>query len=363
MRNTFPSAGRVVAILLSAAAAGSIPQAGAQAADTLPASLSNSEFWTLTQQLSEPANSFRAKWQLEQVLSNEKTTSTAAAQLAARVTPGGVYLGVGSEQNFTYIAASRPRIAIITDIRRGNLQLHLLYKAVFETTSNRTEFVGRLFGRKAARGITRRATARELMNAYLAAEPVRESEFESNLKSLQDHLTGRRRLPLSREDLDGIALVYREFHRHGPAVNYGTLFSGRSGDQGDMLSYASIVSLPDAASGAERSYLATEDNFAFVKALHNKNLIIPVVGDFAGKKALRAIGDFVRQHGAIVNVFYASNVVMWLPSGDIRQAFCANVAAMPLDESSLFVFGQREKWLVPMAATAASCFQSVSRSA
>ena len=64
--------------------------------------------------------------------------------------PSGVYLGVGPEQNFTYIAAIRPRIAFITDIRRGNLHLHLMYKALFELSANRADFVARLFNRSAA---------------------------------------------------------------------------------------------------------------------------------------------------------------------------------------------------------------------
>ena len=97
--------------------------------------------------------------------------STVAAALATRVKPGGVYLGVGPEQNFTYIAAMRPRIAFITDIRRGNLHLHLLYKALFELSANRAEFVGApVHARAPAGSLHGHRAPRPIMNAYRRAD-------------------------------------------------------------------------------------------------------------------------------------------------------------------------------------------------
>jgi hypothetical protein len=96
-----------------------------------------------------------------------------AAALAHRVTPAGVYLGVGPEQNFTCIAAIKPRIAFISDIRRGNLNLHLVYKALFEMSGSRADFVERLFSRTRPAGLPEAVTAAPLMQAYLNADPVR----------------------------------------------------------------------------------------------------------------------------------------------------------------------------------------------
>ena len=87
--------------------------------------------------------------------------STVAAAIAREIKPSGVYLGVGPEQNFTYIVAMQPRIAFITDIRRGNLHLHLLYKALFEMSADRVSFVARLFGRKQPEGLSARSSAAE----------------------------------------------------------------------------------------------------------------------------------------------------------------------------------------------------------
>ena len=52
---------------------------------------------------------------------------------------------MGPEQNFTYIAALEALIAFVIDIRRGNLHLQLMYKALFELSADRAEFFSRLF--------------------------------------------------------------------------------------------------------------------------------------------------------------------------------------------------------------------------
>jgi hypothetical protein len=93
----------------------------------------------------------------------------------------------------------------------------------------------------------------------------------------------------------------------------------------------------ESATRAERSYLANEDTFAFIKAMQQKNLIVPIVGDFAGPKALRSLGTFLRSRGATVSAFYVSNVEMYLQNNGVWPKFCANVAAMPLDAGSTFI--------------------------
>jgi hypothetical protein len=323
--------------------------------DTLPASLSDREFWELSERLSEPDGYFRSNsGSPDNLLSNENQVSTVAGALAQRVRPSGVYLGVGPEQNFTYIAAMRPRIAFITDIRRGNLHLHLLYKALFELSASRGDFVARLFSRKRAADVTRSSSAADLMTAYLRAEPEDEAGFKANLKAVFDHLTKTRNLPLGAEDRAGIEYVARNFHRFGPNINYTSSINGRSGPGG---SYAVIMSAIDYSTGEERTYLATETNFAAIKALQSKNLIVPVVGDFAGPKALRAVGAFLKDRGAVVSAFYVSNVEQYLQRNGVWTAFCANVAAMPLDAASVFIrpSSGRMQSFSPMAAEAAFC--------
>jgi hypothetical protein len=116
----------------------------------------------------------------------------------------------------------------------------------------------------------------------------------------------------------------------------------------------------DAQSGKERSFLATEESFALVKAMESRNLIVPVVGDFAGPKALRAIGAWIQAHGATVSVFYVSNVEQYLQQNGVWPAFCANVANLPIDRASIFIRPSRGgSSFAPIAADTANCTSRV----
>ncbi len=108
-----------VAILLAPAAARS-----RTAARELPASLTNAEFARLMADFSEPGGAFHS----DNFTSNEPQLVAVAKLLSSRPA-GGVYIGVGPEQNFTLIAASRPRLAFVLDIRRQAIVQHLLFKA------------------------------------------------------------------------------------------------------------------------------------------------------------------------------------------------------------------------------------------
>ena len=112
--------------------------------DTLPAELTDREFWSLVTESSEPDGFFRS----DNLVSNERTYQEVIPELKKRALANGVYLGVGPDQNFTYIASLKPRMAFIVDIRRGNLLQHLFYKALVEMSSDRADFLTRLFSRE-----------------------------------------------------------------------------------------------------------------------------------------------------------------------------------------------------------------------
>ncbi|PYS22049.1 MAG: hypothetical protein DMG11_27115, partial [Acidobacteria bacterium] len=90
--------------------------------------------------------------------------------------------------------------------------------------------------------------------------------------------------------------------------------------------------------GQPRSYLASEDNFQFLRAMHRQNLVVPLVGDFAGTKAIRAAADYLKEHQATVTTFYTSNVEQYLfEQGDDWQRFYTNLASLPVDASSTLI--------------------------
>src|SRR5215470_12414153 len=298
------------------------------AADTLPTQLSDQEFWRLSSEFSEADGSFRS----DNLLSNESYFQYVIPQLNELPKTGQVYMGVGPEQNFTYIAALKPKMVFIVDIRRGNLDLQLLYKALFEISKDRAEFVSRLFARKQPANIGPNSTVEEIFNMVTNA-PTSDEIYAENLNAIKDHLVKKHGFPLSENDLGGIDWVYGNFQRFGTRINYGS--SGRGGF-GNGVTYADLMTATD-AQGISRSYLASEENFNVLKSLEMKNLIVPVVGNFAGPKAIRSVGKYVKDKEAIVAAFYLSNVEQYLRQDGIWDDFCRNVATLPLDDSSKFI--------------------------
>ncbi len=296
----------------------------------IPTRLTDEEFWHIVTEFSEANGTFRS----DNLLSNEIWLQYVIPDLLASAQPGRIYMGVGPEQNFTYISALKPAMAFIVDVRRGNLDLHLMYKALFEMSSDRADFVSRLFARKRPDGLSAASTAQEIFAAFANVEPS-ETFFNENLKAILDHLTKTHGFALTTEDAPGIEYVYRNFLMYGPGLTYW--MSGRGGGFGrNSPSYADLMLSTD-ESGQARSYLASEESFAFLKSLESRNMLVPVVGNFAGPKAIRAVGAYVKERHAIVSVFYLSNVEQYLNMDSLWLTFCSNVATLPVDATSRFI--------------------------
>ena len=308
----------VVIGALASAIVAALMAAIPRAATTLPAHLTDSEFWQLSTDASEPDGYFRS----DNLTSNETGFLRVVPDLVSRTKPGQVYLGVGPEQNFSYIAATRPALAIIFDIRRGNLLVQLMYKAIFELTRDRGDFVSMLFSRPRPEKLSADSSVTDLFAAF---GPVGGDEalYERNLKAILDRLVKFHGLPLTPREQDGLARIYRVFFDRGAAIRFSP-------------TYVDLMTATDDA-GAFRSYLATSASFAFLRELEANNLIVPVVGDFAGPRAIRSVGGYLKSHGATVSAFYLSNVEQYLYQDGKWAAFCRNVAALPLDGTSTFI--------------------------
>jgi hypothetical protein len=308
-----------------------------RAADTLPNELTNGAFWQLIENASEASGAFQS----ENLLSNETGYQAVIPLLKRSTRSDGVYLGVGPEQNFTYIAAMHPKIAFIIDIRRQNMLEHLLYKALFEMSADRAEFVSRLFSLKRPAGLSEQSTVDELFRAY-STMPVDNDAFRKNLQDVKDLLLRTHRFGLTSQDEIDIEHVFTVFRDFGPLINYNASagqFGGRRG--GGMPDYVELMTAMD-RQGEHRSYLASEENYRVVRDLERRNLIVALTGDFGGKKALRAVGRYLKDHNATVTAFYLSNVERYLFQSSGNQNggwtnFFDNVATLPLDASSTFI--------------------------
>ena len=141
--------------------------------------------------------------------------------------------------------------------------------------------------------------------------------------------------------------MYRAFYWYGPRITYAAsttlrmpiairVIAPAGGANFGGLTYWDLMTQVD-ANGLGLTYLGSEEKFAFVKDLQRRNLVVPVVGDFGGPKALRGVGKFLKAHDATVSAFYVSNVEGYLRRSNSWGAFCANVATLPLDENSVFI--------------------------
>jgi hypothetical protein len=219
----------------------------------------------------------------------------------------------------------------------------MMYKALFELAPNRADFISLLFSRKRPAGLAADATADALFAAYrsVVEDPAL---FKKNLQTIQDLLLKTHRFALKTEDLAGIEKVYGVFFEYGPEIDYNSGGSGPGGFGRGFanVTYADLMSANDqqgtsSTTGKNRSFLATEENYQYIRDMELRNLIVPLVGDFAGPKAIRAVGSWAKQHAATVSTFYLSNVEQYLFMDRVDGKFYANVETLPLDSTSMFI--------------------------
>lgn len=279
--------------------------------------------------LSEPGGVFDT----DNLISNEASYLHVLDQLRDLGVSGGAYVGVGPEQNFSYIAHLRPSVAYILDIRRDNMLQHLMFKALFALSRNRMEYLCLLFGRPAPDDLEA-WTARDVSEllGYLERAAVTEQSAVHARRAL-DGAIATFGVPLSARDTATIDRFHREFIRAGLSLRF------RSAGRAPRFFYPTYrdLALERDRSGGRASYLATEEAFRVVQSLERRDLVIPVVGDFAGPHALEAIGRAVAERGERVSVFYTSNVEFYLFRSGVFADFARNVASLPAAENAVIV--------------------------
>lgn len=305
-----------------------------------PDSLSASAWASLSARLSEPGGYFDT----DNLISNESSYLQPLTELAARGVRGGAYIGVGPDQSFSTIAATEPRIAFIIDIRRDNLLQHVLLKALFARSRNRAEFLAKWLGRPVPEDVGRWSTFPiESIVAWLDSTSATPASTAAAVREI-GAAASQIGMPLSAEDLATIQRFHRTFIADGVRLRFHS--AGRA-PQAHYPTLAQLILERD-RDGRRASYLASEAAFLRVKTMQARNLIVPVVGDLGGPKALRAIGDEIRARGLRVSVYYASNAEDYVIRDGNFVRYHANVASLPRDAHSTIV---RSWFGGPLAST------------
>jgi hypothetical protein len=307
-------------------------QAQTPAATKVADELSAAEFARLQRELSEEGGYFRS----DNFTSNETAYLTVVDKLRQLGATGGAYLGVGPEQNFTYIAKIRPRIAFIVDIRRQAVIQHLMYKAIFHLSPDRTQFLARLLSRPLPPASKANAPASEAavneMLTFFSKTPADEPTYTANLAAIRKTIRDDFQVALTEADQASLEYVYKSFRDDGLEIAYRM-----DGSRGGYFPSLREIIVQTDLQGKLGNFLVNAEDYEFVRNLHRKNLIIPIVGNFAGKKALSGVGDYLRKNGFTLTAFYTSNVEQYLFEGDLFNDFANNVRKLPMNERTLFI--------------------------
>jgi hypothetical protein len=309
--------------------------AGAQAtARPLPSRISDSTFWRMVTDISEPGGYFRLT---DNFTSNEMEIGELSSMLRSSGINGGVYIGVGPEQNLSYIAAIRPKMAFVVDIRRQAVVQHLMFKAMFELAKDRAAFLTLLFARPRPEGIDSSTSIQKIWELY-KAQPPDTALARSIVSQIERKLTKEHGFALTVDETTQLKSVIEAFQYFGPNITTQSgSGGGRGGGFGGGRSFADMTGFSLDASGQPQSFLSTEDNFRYVKSIEDRNLLVPVSGDFGGPKAIRAIGAWLKTQDATVSAFYVSNVEQYLFQDGKSQAFYENAGTLPVDATSVFI--------------------------
>ena len=305
-------------------------------ADKPRTAISLEELDRLIENLSEPEGYFDT----DNFISNEAGYLKVLPLLREHGIRGGVYIGVGPDQNYSYIAEIQPQLAILVDIRRQNLLQHLYFKALFQLSPDRARFLERLFGRRIPHDIagTEGLSISQLMDRIDRAP--QDSRFREHVAEEAIRVVNEWKLSLVKEDLESMRYVARAFMEAGPDLRFSSFYMQPREYYPD---YRTLLLETDSA-GKQANYLASEERFRYVKLFHKENRIIPVVGDLAGKFALPQIARILKERHLEVRCIYLSNVEFYLFRQGNWKPYVRNMRQLPWSDDAVLIRTYANSW-------------------
>ena len=281
----------------------------------------------LSEALSEPGGYFDT----DNLISNEASYLHVMGGLDDLRVRGGAYLGVGPDQNFSYIARVRPEIAFIIDIRRDNLLQHLLFKAIFSLSERREDYLGLLLSRAPPEALDP-AVPIEAILAHFDSTSFDPDRLATGAAAVRRQVEGFG-FKLSAEDLRTMERFHSAFGRAGLALRFQSF--GRA----PQYYYPTLrdLILERDREGRQASYLASDSAFQVVRDLQLQDRIVPVVGDLAGDGAMPAIARHLHERGVPLTAFYTSNVEFYLAGDGTLDDCLDNLARFPRAPNAVII--------------------------
>jgi len=287
--------------------------------------ISRAEFVSLIDELSEREGYFDT----DNFITNETSYLHVVGRLKEQVPPGGVYLGVGPDQNFSYIVHTEPSLAVIVDIRRQNMLQHLLFKVLIEEADGRLDYLCTLLARDCA-GVG--SGDFPAMLAGVREAPGSETRLGDATSDVRRALVEEYGIRLTASDLEQIEYVQRSFAQAGLSLRFSTF--GRS--PAGYPTFEEILTGRD-LEGRYQSYLSSDALFERLQTFQRENRLVPVVGDFGGNDAMRRVAEFLGERSLAVSVFYASNVEFYLFGSPDWDRYLGNLGRFPFRDDSVFI--------------------------
>lgn len=281
----------------------------------------DTSFAATVARLSEPGGYFDT----DNLVSNETSYLHVITRLERQGVRGGAYIGVGPDQNYAYLAAIRPEVAYLLDIRRDNALQHLLYRALFARSRNRMEYLCRWLGRRVPADVAA-WTDRPLLDllAWVDSTALDAASAERERRETLRVVEGFG-VPLDARDRETILRFHGEFMRQGLGLRFSSIGRNNAADYPTLRRLLTERDLE----GRMRSWLVREEDWRWLREMQARGRLIPVVGDLAGPRAMAAVAADVRERGLAVTALYTSNAEQYIWRDGTFAAFTANVLALP----------------------------------
>ncbi|MCH7782129.1 hypothetical protein IID62_03600 [candidate division KSB1 bacterium] len=295
-------------------------------AQTVP-EISPVEFSRMVKSMSEAGGYFSSdNW-----VTNETTYLDAIKPLERLNIKGGVYIGVASNQNFSYIAVIKPELVFFVDIRHLNRMQHLVYKVLFELAETRAEFFSLLFSKplNSKNLPDERSDIDTLVEYFLRAPSNRGMNLET-FEKVVSVLDNKYKYELEDTEENEIKLVLDAFYRHNLMITYSGGSNYRFPTLGQLLRTTDF-------SGEQLNIFNSREKYQFIRKMHLENKIIPLTGNFAGRKALTEVADFLDKHNLKVSAYYVSNVERYLFRDGIFSEWVDNINKLPITDKTVFI--------------------------
>ncbi|MEW4568649.1 hypothetical protein AB1L88_12360 [Tautonia sp. JC769] len=274
----------------------------------------------MIQALSEPQSGPHA----DNLITNEDSFPRVIGELGRVATPDGVYLGVGPDQNFSYIARCAPVRSFVLDYRRRNLRLHLLHKALFMLSETRVDYLTRLTARRPGH-LPERPGAAELVEAYANA-PFDEDLLERTRVEVFGLI--RAYGVLDEAEWDDLARIQARLAGPGMLAKFLAMPI--------YPTFGEFIQQPD-RDGSPAHMLAQDASYQRVRDAQRNDRVIPLVADLAGSGALPRLAAWLGLQGLKVSVVYVSDVEFFLLRAGTLDAYITNLDRLPKHENALII--------------------------